>query len=122
MEPSSWIDTRDSSPEHRETETLALATKRATHVEMMERRRPNDVPVKTFQVGDFVLVARGRALGPNIKWPAFTSKFYGPCMVISAHHPRYSLVSGHNRHTRQDIHARRLVKYNPRLFVEVAPE
>lgn len=73
----------------------------------------------TFQVGDLVLIARGKALG-TVKWPAFSSKFYRPCMVVNANHPRYRLTSAHNRYTRQDIHARRLLKYNPRLLSNVA--
>lgn len=90
------------------------------HTERMQKKRITDSQVKTFEIGDFVLVARGRALGSNIKWSAFTSKFYGPCMVVSSRHPQYGLISPHNRHTCEDIHARRLIRYNPRQFVYVA--
>ena len=109
----------DSSPSHLSAETFALAADRATHVAKMNFKRSKEIPTKTFQVGEFVLVARGKSLSSFIKWPAFSSKFYGTCMVVSANHPRYGLVSPHNRYSRQDIHARRLVRYYSRRDITV---
>ena len=111
---------KDSSTEHRCVEALALTTNRATHRKLAVENVSDGKPTPGFSVGDFVLVAKGKALGCNIKWPAFSSKFYGPCMVASADHPRYKLISANNRHSRQGIHARRLVRYHPRSYVPVA--
>ena len=55
--------------------------------------------------------ARVAALGPMQKWPIALSKFYGPCRVARARHPRYILVSPHQRYSGREKQARRLVLY-----------
>ena len=68
-----------------------------------------------FNVGDQVLVARGTALGGLKKWPLGESQYYGPCRVVQAKHPRYTLVSLGLRYSRRDIHARRLIRFIQKL-------
>lgn len=41
-----------------------------------------------IKVGDELLVAKGAALEAMHKWPIAVSKFYGPCRVVRARHPR----------------------------------
>ena len=64
-----------------------------------------------FPVDEELLVPKGASLGSVGKWPPFKSRFYGPCTDVRARHPRYTLVSHHNRYTRQGVHAKRLIRY-----------
>ena len=66
----------------------------------------------TFSVGDEVMVLK--AANRGLKWPAFLSRFYGPCRIINAHHPRYLLLSPSGRVSRDAVHARLLVLYRRR--------
>lgn len=104
-----------SSTTGRSAEILALQNARANAIYKKRSPQVDPTRVRTFSVGDKVLVARGQALSSSIKWPSFTSKYYGPCQIVSAHHPRYTLVSRHNRYTRQGIHARRIIPYFSRI-------
>ena len=45
------------------------------------------------------------------RWPIDKSKFYGPCRVVNARHPRYTLESAKERFSSRAIHARRLVPF-----------
>ena len=119
LEYSPVADVEDPTAKNRKVETLALAIYRAIHMNIVNGRPSRSVVTKSFKAGDFILVARGKALGSNIKWPPFSSKFYGPCMISSPNHPHYKLTSAHNRHTRKAIHARRLVVYNTRTFHDI---
>ena len=97
---------------HREMELLHARVMRATRI--IGRRAATtltDGREATFNVGEEVLVAEGAALGPMQKWPIALSKLYGPCRVARARHPRHTLVSPHQRYSRREMHARRLVFY-----------
>ena len=73
--------------------TLALrATRIARQMDMKSKKR-KVVPQRQFNVGNQVLVARGTSLGGLKKWPLGESRYYGPCRVVRAKHPRYTLVS-----------------------------
>ena len=101
-----------SEVRHREMELLHARAMRATR--MIGRGAAitlADGREATFNIGDEVLVAKGAALGSMQKWPIALSQFYGPCRVARARHPRYTLVSPHQRYSRREIHARRLVLY-----------
>lgn len=95
---------------HRRMEILAALGPRAQRAQGGKTSAKRRLPGKEYAVGDLVLVAHGSAL-TNMKWPSFKSKFYGPCKVVSAKHPRYILRSSTGKHTRVAIHARRLVRY-----------
>lgn len=69
--------------------------------------------VERFQAGDVVQVAHGSAF-VAVKWPPFRSKFYRPCVITNANHPRYELKSSTGLRSRTEIHAHRLVRYYPR--------
>lgn len=69
------------------------------------------LPVREFEVGELVLVAHGQAMSSTVKWPTFKSAYYGPCRIIKCDHPRYTLVSPNCRHSRQAVHARRLMPF-----------
>ena len=96
----------------REVEMLGIMGKRAG------RSVPISIPCDTgknsFHVGDEVLVAKDAATNTSFKWPAFGSKFYGPCKVIAARHPRYTLRSLSGRISRNEVHAQRLILYHRR--------
>ena len=97
---------------HREMELLHATAMRA----MRTAGRGDIAPVTpdrkaSFKIGDEVLIAKGAALGAMKKWPIAVSKFYGPCRVVRTRHSRYTLVSPHQRYSRMEIHARRLVLY-----------
>ena len=96
----------------RAAELLALQAVPATRA--MPRLRARALSGPNFSVGDEVLVARGTALNTTVKWPAFESRFYGPCKITAAHHPRYVLLSPSRRFSREAVHARRLVLYRKR--------
>lgn len=98
----------------RELELLAALAYRATRVarqKKKEERLPKAASSRRFNVGDQVLVERGAALGALQKWPLGISKFYGPCRVVKARHPRYTLISPGARYSRRDIHAGRLIPF-----------
>lgn len=98
---------------HRNMELMATDATRATRgSKQSESLAPNITESREFRVGEEVLVAKGVALNPAQKWPALSSKFYGPCRIVRAYHPRYHLVSTHGRNSRRAIHARRLMPFN----------
>ena len=96
---------------HREMELLHSRVMRAMRITGRGATPSTDGGETSFNVGDEVLVAKGAALGNMLKRPIALSKFYGPCRVVRARHPRYTLVSPHQRYSRRDIHARRLFLY-----------
>ena len=96
----------------RAAELLALQAVRDTRA--MTPLRARALPGPNFSVADEVLVARGTALNTTVKWPAFKSKFYGPCQITAAYHPRHVLLSPSGRISRGAAHARRLVLYRNR--------
>ena len=61
-----------------------------------------------------MLVPKVTALSSTVKWPSFSPKCFGPCRIARARHPRYRLVSEHGRHSRTEIHERRLVLFDQR--------
>ena len=93
---------------HRRLELLAGSVPRAVRSGASVEKRLVVSSSHLFEAGDKVLVARGTYFG-GTKWPAFVSKFYGPCRVLQVLHPRYVLESQHGRVSRRPIHARRLV-------------
>ena len=107
-QPDSGDLAEGATEEQRSFELMALSAHRASRV--VEKNTPRRVLTepKLFEVGDVVLVARGQSPASTAKWPAFTTKYYGPCLVVHARHPRYTLKSPHGRYSRSDIHARRL--------------
>lgn len=76
-------------------------------------RVSKQLPISIYEVGNLDLVAYGKAF-QSMKWPEFTSKFYGPCVVVRSKHPRYELKFSSGRQTREAIHARRLIRYYAR--------
>lgn len=120
LEYSTNANFEDYTAENRNVESLAFATYRATHMNLVSERPFRSVSTMEFKVGDFVLVARGKALGFNIKWPRLSSKVYGLYMITSANHPHYKLTSAHKKHTRKAIHARTLVVNNTRSSHKIA--
>ena len=102
-----------SSDIHRRLELLAGSVPRAIRSGASEEKRVAVASSHFFRQGEKVLVARGTAFG-GTKWPANVSKFYGPCSILEARHPRYVLESRHGRISRKPIHARRLVPYRTR--------
>ena len=61
------------------------------------------------------MVLKGVAANRGLKWPAFLSRFYGPCGIISDHHPRYLLLLPSGRRvSRYAVHARQLLIYRLR--------
>ncbi|CDF33201.1 unnamed protein product [Chondrus crispus] len=100
---------------HRRLELLTGSVPRAVRSGASVEKRLVASSSHFFEVGDKVLVARGTSFG-GTKWPAFVSKFYGPCRILEVHHPRYVLESQHGRVSRKPIHARRLVLYRERKF------
>lgn len=101
----------DYSDRFRSVELLASWNYRAERSALRPLKEADaDSPAK-LEVGDLVLVASGKYLNSTLKWPAFSSKYFDPCLVVSAHRPSYTLVSPHNWYNRHGIHARRLKKY-----------
>ena len=98
---------------HRQIELLASASLWAKrhdhHIKTLSSK-----PTETFQVGEKLLVCRGGALRTTVQWPPPTSKYYGPCIVKNAHHPRLELRSQHIGFSRRPIHVLRLVRYYQR--------
>ena len=99
-----------SSDIYRRLELLAGSVPRAIRSGASEEKRIAVASSHFFRQGEEVLVARGTAFG-GTKWPANVSKFYGPCRILEARHPRYVLESRHGRISRKPIHARRVVPY-----------
>ena len=102
-----------SSDIHRRLELLAGSVPRAIRSGASEEKRIAVASSHFFRQGEKILVARGTAFGCT-KWLANMSKFYGPCSILEARHPRYVLESRHGRISRKPIHARRLVPYGAR--------
>ena len=97
---------------NRAVEIMALLSRRAARQPVTDG--PSRVSSATFSVGDEVMVLKGAAANGGLKWPTFLSRFYGPCRIIGAHHPRYFLLSPSGRVSRDAVHARRLVLYRRR--------
>lgn len=72
------------------------------------------------KAGDLVIVGRWPSLNSTMKCPGFNSEYYGPCPVIRAKRPRYTLQSQHDRFSSGDIHTRRLGLYYSRSSVSLA--
>lgn len=101
-----------NSENYREVEVMALGGARAKRSEAQWKEHANfPSDVMEFQVGDLVFVACGE-LFRGTKWPAVTSKYYGPFVAEGAHHPRYVLQSSSGRRSRSAVHARRLMQYH----------
>lgn len=69
----------------------------------------DDVSERKLEVRDTVFVAHVEVFGPA-KWPAFKSKFYGPCMVTKAKYPRYMLRSSLGGRSHKAIHALKIIQ------------
>ena len=83
---------------HTNMELMATDATRASRASKQSKSlTPNITESRELSVGEEVLVAKGAALNPAQKWPALSSKFYGPCRIVKADHPRYYLVSTHAR-------------------------
>ena len=91
LEYSNDANFEDSTAENRNMETLAIATYRATHMNLVTERPFRSAATENFKDGDFVLVARGKALGSHIKFPPFSSRFYATYTITSANHAQCSL-------------------------------
>jgi len=100
--------------EGRRLESLAALSVRASRSVGARDQLKKPKKDKEFEIGQRVLVAHGRAFTTTSKWPVFTSKYYGPCTIVGAQHPRYVLKSSSGRFTRKSIHARRLLTYQER--------
>ena len=94
-------------------EQMATTTLRAVR---SDRKPPKQETrgIRKFEVGEYVLVAKGTALSATVKWPSFSSKYFGPCKIVRARHPRSHPVSEHGRYSRTEIHARQLVRFHQR--------
>lgn len=44
----------------------------------------------------------------TVKCSGFTAKYFGSCVVTKTRHPRYEIISAHEKRTRNAIHSRRL--------------
>ena len=88
-----------STEENRRMEQMATTMLRAVR---SDRKPPKQETrgIRKFEVGEYVLVANGTALSATVKWPSFSSKYFGPCKIVRARHPRYHLVSEHGRYSR----------------------
>ncbi len=68
---------------------------------------------RTFEIGDLVLVRRGRRVpGSRIT----SASWYGPFIVKESEHPRYLLTTEDHRKFRRPIHIRRLRQYVQRDY------
>lgn len=104
--------TISGTAEGRAVDIIALSGVRTgLQLKEVEGRENSTRCAKEYKVGDSVLVAYGKALDSSVKWPAFKSRYFGPCRVIRARHPLYDLESTQGRHSRIPIHARRLRPY-----------
>lgn len=101
----------DSSDVFRSVELLASRGHRAKLSALRPLKEVGAAPITKFEVGDLAFVARGKALSTTAKWPPFSSKCFGSFRVVRANHPRYTLVSPHNRYTRHGVHVLRLKNY-----------
>ncbi len=113
---TSPINNSDSDPKiARNLELLATENLRAE--QRLSKSKPKCIKGKIlkFHVGEKVLVAHGNATKKNVGWPAFKSKFYGPCKIRKAFHPYYELESRSGKRSRKGIHARRLIKFTERI-------
>ena len=75
----------------RELELMAALGKRATKIAKQRERaaaRRRAPPGLRFAAGDRVLVLNGKATSMFKKWLIDETKFYGPCRVFNARHPR----------------------------------
>ncbi len=106
--------TDNTNDDTRKMELLANSNHRAEKALRLRDPKPKPIKIVKFKVGDKVLVAHGQATKKSVKWPAFKSKFYGPCKVLEENHPLYKLQSSSGKTSRRPIHARRLVAYNER--------
>ena len=102
-----------STEENRRMEHMATTTLRAVR---SDRKPPKQETrgIRKFEVEGYVLVAKGTALSATLKWPSFSSKYFGQCKIVRARHPLYHIVSEHGRYSRTEIHARRLVRFHQR--------
>ena len=103
-----------STTNNRSIELSAASAARATRINSQENISQKPIRTRQFSVGDQVLVAKGQALSSSVKWPPLTSRYYGPCEIVKAKHPRYHLTSRNKKISRTPIHARRLILYRPR--------
>lgn len=98
----------------RELELMAAIGTHATMIARQRERvaaRRRTPPGPRLAVGDQVFVLKGKATTMIKKWPTDKLKFYCPCRVVNARHPRYTLGSAKARFSRRAIHARRLVPF-----------
>lgn len=106
----------NATDEHRRYELLAAASLRAHRRDVQLSQTLSDAgsAVRKFSVRDWVLVGHGQAYTSTVKWSALKSRYYGPCRVWKAEHPRYWLVSYGGRYKRRPVHARSLVIFTQR--------
>lgn len=107
VEPENYPE--KPNPEEKST----LQTSRATYAERDTTKTMSRNESEKSHIGISVLLAKAQYFASRMKWPAFTSGFYGPCIVVNGIHPRYYFNSGHILHTRYQIHAHSLLKYYP---------
>lgn len=76
------FEAEKTASERRIADFLALALYRATHVSKIDSSFYQNPISKEFKKGDSFLAARGAALSAVVKSPPFSSKFYGPCIIV----------------------------------------
>lgn len=109
LDPSPLLD--DPADQHARTlELFAIQSARAGRD---LPRGPSSSDDVRYSVGDQVMVAKGRAFGA-VKLPVWECKWFGPCVVETALHPRYTLRSSNGKITRRPIHGRRLRLFHRR--------
>lgn len=96
-------------------ETLAVKSVRSGRSNPTIRETDSEVERKiaTFDVGDEVWIAKGKAFGIAMT-RAFETNCYGPGTITKARHPRYALRTAGNKVTQEAIHVRRLRLFHRR--------
>lgn len=90
--------------------TVALQARRG-HMDDEGTSRSATNAIRTFEVGDKVLVMHVRGMDRGNHWPSFKCVFYGPAIVILESHARYTLHSSTGQYILSAVRARRLAKY-----------
>lgn len=67
----------------------------------------------------YTLVGHTIAMRFVLSWTTFSSKSYGPRLVVRANHPCYRVEAAHGRYLRQNVPIRRLLIFHPRLLSTV---
>lgn len=104
----------NSNENIRRSETLAVNDPRAAKADTHSRKLAFcTAGSNIFHKRVLVIVFVGSYF-TTAKWPPYEPKFYEPVKVVKAQHPRYELFSSTGKHSRENMHARRLACYYPR--------